>query len=88
MINGNEEDELLKYRSTQKDRIYHIWERRPMWIHIENSMILEQKLDYIHNNPLQNKWKLCASPEDYEWSSASYYLSEQKTFDFLCDFRD
>jgi len=88
MINGNEEDELLKYRSSQKDRIYHIWERRPMWIHIENSMILEQKLDYIHNNPLQNKWKLCASPEDYEWSSASYYLREQKTFNFLCDFRD
>jgi putative transposase len=88
MIHGNEEDELLKYRSTQKDRIYHIWERRPMWIHVENSKILEQKLDYIHNNPLQKKWKLCNSPEDYEWSSASFYLLEQKTFDFLCDYRD
>ena len=45
MIHAKEEDELLKYRSTQKDRIYHIWERRPMWIHVENSKILEQKLN-------------------------------------------
>ena len=88
MIHAKEEDELLNYRSTQKDRIYHIWERRPMWIHVENSKILEQKLNYIHNNPLQNKWKLCASAEDYEWSSASFYLREQKTFDFISDYRD
>jgi hypothetical protein len=29
-----------------------------------------QKLDYIHNNPLQPKWQLAKAPEEYFYSSA------------------
>jgi hypothetical protein len=32
-----------------------------------------QKLDYLHNSPLQDKWKLSEYPEDYKYSSASFY---------------
>lgn len=32
-----------------------------------------QKLAYLHNNPLQEKWKLCLTPADYLHSSAGYY---------------
>jgi putative transposase len=88
MIANKEELELLKYRSTQKDRIYHIWERRPMWIHVQNTKILEQKINYVHHNPLQEKWKLCDAPEDYYWSSAAFYFLEQKIFGFIYDFRE
>ncbi|HXI00423.1 MAG TPA: hypothetical protein VNI52_09135 [Sphingobacteriaceae bacterium] len=64
--------ELEKYRSTQSDREYHFWERRPY----KATMLCEQKLDYIHYNPV--KAGLCALPEDYSYSSAKYYLSGLK----------
>lgn len=34
---------------------------------------LEQKLNYIHRNPVQGKWRLVDDFADYEHSSASYY---------------
>jgi hypothetical protein len=27
----------------------------------------------MHNNPLQEKWKLCKSPIEYKFSSAKFY---------------
>ena len=35
--------------------------------------LLETKLNYIHNNPLQPHWMLCNNIQDYLYSSASYY---------------
>ena len=42
-------------------------------IKIENELIFAQKLEYMHNNPLQEKWKLCKSPIEYKFSSAKFY---------------
>lgn len=42
-----------------------------------------QVLEYIHNNPLQEHWKLAELPEDYYYSSARYYLKEQSEFKFI-----
>jgi REP element-mobilizing transposase RayT len=36
---------------------------------------VEQKLNYIHNNPCKGKWSLSATPEEYKYSSASFYHS-------------
>ena len=33
------------------------------------------KLNYIHNNPLQERWSLCGKVEDYRFSSAKYYFT-------------
>ena len=33
----------------------------------------EQKLDYIHHNPVQGKWQLVKDYADYEHSSAGFY---------------
>ncbi|MDZ7798275.1 MAG: hypothetical protein U5L76_01505 [Patescibacteria group bacterium] len=42
-------------------------------IYSENK--LEQKLNYIHNNPV--KAKIVKKPEDYKWSSyRNYYLDD------------
>ena len=65
-------EELENYRSSQADRFYHFWERRPFNATMNNRLVLEQKLDYIHNNP--TKKHLCELPEDYIYSSARYYL--------------
>ena len=68
-------DELSHYISTQADRQIHIWERRPKWIPVMNRPIFLQKMEYIHLNPLQEKWQLADAPELYPWSSARFYLS-------------
>jgi hypothetical protein len=56
-----------------KDRKYQIWERNAKSIEIENELIFAQKLEYMHNNPLQEKWKLCKSLIEYKFSSAKFY---------------
>jgi len=35
---------------------------------------INQKLTYMHNNPVQPKWKLAEEPGDYLHSSARFYL--------------
>jgi putative transposase len=88
LIHEDQHDELSNYQTSMKDRIYNIWKRRPKWVHIDNTIILEQKIDYVHNNPLQEKWQLVSAPELYEWSSASFYICEDKKHRFIADYRD
>jgi len=43
----------------------------------------EQKLNYLHNNPVHQKWKLATVPEDYKYSSASFYMTGKDEFGLL-----
>jgi REP element-mobilizing transposase RayT len=63
--------ELENYKSTQRDRLYHFWERRPYKATMFNREVARQKIDYMHYNPV--KAGLCSMPEDYKYSSARYY---------------
>jgi putative transposase len=65
-------EDISKYKSTQSDREYQFWERRPFEATMYNRKVLEEKPDYIHFNPV--KAGLCLLPEDYHFSSAGYYL--------------
>lgn len=50
--------------------------------------IIEKKLDYIHNNPVQGKWTLSEGPLDYKYSSARFYEHEVIEFDFLAHYME
>lgn len=50
--------------------------------------ILEQKLDYIHLNPLQAHWNLVTDPNDYYFSSSSFYELEDNRFSWLTHYMD
>lgn len=63
--------ELERYKSTQSDREYHFWERRPYKATMYNRDVAKQKIDYMHRNPV--KAKLCHLPEEYKYSSARFY---------------
>ena len=52
---------------------YKVWEDGYFAENIFSPEFLTQKLDYIHNNPLQEHWRLAETPEDYPWSSARFY---------------
>jgi putative transposase len=66
--------QLVNFKSTQMDRKFHFWERRPYKARSYTRDILEQKLDYMHFNPV--KAGLCLLPEDYLFSSAQFYYQK------------
>jgi REP element-mobilizing transposase RayT len=74
---------LAQIESTQKDRIYQFWERRPMWVEIRNEYKWYEKLAYIHDNPVKSSKVRCNSTFDYKWSSANSYRDGVSYFDFL-----
>ena len=78
---------LEHFKVNLKDRQYQFWEHRPLSIPIYSNHVLEQKLNYIHNNPIQEKWKLADLPENYYYSSAKYYLLNADEFGFLTHYR-
>lgn len=73
--------ELENYRATQQDRTYQIWERNSLCVELYTPEVFDQKIDYIHYNPV--KAGLCKQPEQYAFSSAEYYMGGLDRFSFL-----
>ena len=67
---------------------YKVWEDDYLAKGISTPAFLEQKLIYIHNNPVQPHWQLAEAPEDYFWSSARYYLQDEPALIPLRDARE
>lgn len=78
---------LELFRSDKIDRSYQFWKRDPLAIPVSTEEILIQKLNYIHSNPIKEKWSLAVNPEDYKWSSARFYLDGTDEFGILTHFR-
>jgi len=78
---------LKEYKSDKSDRLFQFWKRDPLAIPLSNEQILIDKLTYIHNNPVREKWKLAACPEDYRFSSAAFYTLGKDEFNFLSHFK-
>ncbi len=79
---------LTYFKSNAKDRAYQFWERRAYTSKLYNRKVVEEKLNYIHNNPISKKWNLCSLPELYKYSSASFYLTNNSPFEFITDYRN
>lgn len=78
------DDPMLKDLAVKTtDRKFQVWERNSLSIDLFSEKVFLQKLDYIHNNPLQPKWNLATLPEEYRWSSAGFYETGVSDFSFL-----
>jgi len=70
--------DLLKIFSEKADIAngakHRIFENRYDSQVVESRKYFLQKLNYIHNNPCAEKWRLAKNPEDYKYSSASNYF--------------
>jgi putative transposase len=73
------------FKSTQNDRSYHFWKREAKSKELYDDKIFEQKLDYIHDNPV--KAGLCNFPEEYLYSSARNYLEDNFNDGLLTHYR-
>jgi putative transposase len=82
----NEESMVLKDLLVQsKDRKYQVWERNSLSVPLWSGPVIDQKLEYIHCNPV--KAGLCKYPWEYVYSSAAFYYKSHKRWSFLmhCD---
>ncbi|MBL7075282.1 hypothetical protein ISS37_08615 [candidate division KSB1 bacterium] len=79
------------YVEVKKQR-YKIWMRDVDIKNVITPQFLLQKAEYIHNNPLSEKWRRILrveNPWDYPYSSATFYLKGQNDpFIPLADFRE
>lgn len=81
---SNQLDLLVKLSSfvTKEDarrgKKHEVFEPSFDWKLCESLDFIQQKLDYIHWNPVKYKRPLCIKPEEYQYSSASNYLGATK----------
>jgi putative transposase len=66
-------------RNNRHEHQFQVWEEGYDNAVITRNRDLLIKLEYMHANPLQDKWALCKNPEDYFYSSAAYYLEDKET---------
>lgn len=70
---------LLSYFSrlaeNDADQAHRFWQRDSDVKLIESYNFLQQKLDYIHRNPIQDNWMIVEDPVDYQYSSCGYYMN-------------
>jgi REP element-mobilizing transposase RayT len=82
-LEKNHKNVLQMFKSERKDRKYQFWQDNSFNKLMYNQKVIEQKIDYIHNNPITDKWKLADVSENYKYSSASFYSNNDNTWNFL-----
>ncbi|HMG68998.1 MAG TPA: hypothetical protein VK588_14975 [Chitinophagaceae bacterium] len=65
------------------DRNLQVWKRNSMSIDLYSEKFILQKLNYIHRNPCHPKWELATNPNDYLYSSATFYYNRENNFEIL-----
>jgi putative transposase len=61
----------LEYRN--REQVFKVWNDRFHDVCIRTRRDVRIKLNYIHNNPLQEHWRLVSRPNEYPYSSAGFY---------------
>jgi putative transposase len=65
-------NQLAYYRAAHKPTAHQVWQEGSHPQAIMSDAMMEQKLEYLHNNPV--KRGLVASPEHWRYSSANEWL--------------
>jgi putative transposase len=68
-------------------QLHKVWEDGYNAKDVVTENFLQQKMTYIHNNPCQPHWTLSQTPEDYLWSSARFYHTDQPSIIPIDDVR-
>jgi len=79
---------LAEFEKPKIDRNHQFWLRNSLPVHLYNPKVVEQKLDYIHHNPVSGKWNLSDNYVDYPYSSAKFYEEEIDSFGFLVHYKE
>ena len=61
---------------------YKVWIHENHPVILDSNFILDQKVNYIHDNPVRAG--ICFTKEDYKYSSARQYAGETGLLDIDC----
>jgi putative transposase len=75
------QDLASNYQVNAVDRKYNFWKRDSLNIELYSTAVFNQKLNYIHYNPV--KAGICNQPEEYHYSSALCYEKGIDKFGFI-----
>jgi putative transposase len=84
-LESHHRDVLKQFLVASKDIVYQFWKRNALCVDLYSNTIIEEKLKYIHLNPIRAG--MCANTVDYKFSSARFYEGFGDEFEFLTDFR-
>jgi REP element-mobilizing transposase RayT len=87
-LKANDPATLKQHYVNDADRVYQFWERDSLAKECFTEKFLMQKLEYLHKNPCASHWNLAVIPENYQWSSASFYLSGDDRFSWLSHIKE
>ncbi len=59
----------------KREKLHEVFEPSFDWKECTGNKFIEQKLNYMHENPCRGKWSLAIEPAMYRHSSAKYYLT-------------
>jgi REP element-mobilizing transposase RayT len=62
----------------KRNKKHEVWEDSFDRKECISNEFIEQKLDYMHENPCRGKWKLAEDPASYPHSSALFYLTGEQ----------
>ena len=85
MLKAEGGGKISAYKVDADNKKYEFWQRDSLAIPLFTKKVATQKLNYMHNNPLAERWSLVKDPNDYKYSSARYYELNEKNFPFLKD---
>ena len=71
------------YEVNAANKKHEIWQRDSLSVEIYSREVAQQKLEYIHFNPVSGIWKLSKDDLDYYYSSARFYETCVDDFGFL-----
>jgi REP element-mobilizing transposase RayT len=61
-------------KKNKRNGDYQFWQQHNHPIELSTNDMIDQRLDYVHNNPVEAGFVL--NPEDWVWSSARQYAGE------------
>lgn len=81
ILKANHPALLAQCKVDKADREYQIWRRNALSIPLFSRYVYEQKIRYIHYNPVRAG--ICQYPEQYLYSSAEFYFSGKDRFNLF-----
>ncbi len=76
-------DYFMKEAKARKNTYYKVWQEGNHPVEISSNKFFDEKLDYIHNNPVSEM--IVEKPEDYYFSSARNYAGHICCLDIILE---
>ncbi len=80
--------DFFRTKASRPRQEFKVWDDEYVAKEVFSPAFLLQKVEYIHNNPLQPHWQLVERAEDYVWSSARFYLLDAHPLIPVSDVRE